>query len=75
VLAADPETQLAAPAGEPGLLRVIDLANRGSVLAVQTEDLAIVTGERSFQLLGRAPAATAKGCSLSAEDLFDSESV
>lgn len=69
VLAIDPQTQRTVPPGEPGLLRIIDLANRGSTIAVQTEDVAIVHGQREFTLLGRAAAATPKGCSLSAEDL------
>ena len=36
-----PETGLEAAAGEAGLIRVFDLANVYSVLAVQTEDLGI----------------------------------
>ena len=51
--------------GGTGLLRVIDLANLRSVLAVQTEDLAIRRG-RGFELLGRAPGAEPRGCSLAA---------
>lgn len=58
-----PETGLEAAAGEAGLIRVFDLANVYSVLAVQTEDLGI-SGEGGFELLGRAPAAEARGCSL-----------
>jgi hypothetical protein len=49
--------------GEVGLLRVVDLANVRSVMAVQTEDLVIRRGE-GFVLLGRLPRAEAKGCSL-----------
>jgi hypothetical protein len=49
--------------GETGLLRVLDLANVRSVLAVQTEDLAVRRGE-GFELVGRVPAAEARGCSL-----------
>lgn len=49
--------------GGTGLLRVLDLANVRSVLAVQTEDLAVRRGE-GFELLGRVPAAEARGCSL-----------
>ncbi|MDD4889080.1 MAG: hypothetical protein PHU85_04055 [Phycisphaerae bacterium] len=69
VLAIDPETQQPVPPGEPSLLRVIDLANRGSCIAVQTEDLVVVHDEQTFELLGRAPSAPPKGCSLTAEDL------
>lgn len=49
--------------GETGLLRVLDLANVRAVLAVQTEDLAVRRGA-GFELLGRVPAAEARGCSL-----------
>lgn len=53
--------------GETGILKLYDLANVGSVLAIQTEDLAIKT-ESSFILIGRDPAAVARGCSRSADD-------
>ncbi|MCG3181375.1 MAG: hypothetical protein BIFFINMI_03762 [Phycisphaerae bacterium] len=72
VAAIDPETRRPVPAGEPGLLKFIDLANRGSAIAVQTEDLGVVRGDRAFALIGRAPAAPPKGCSLSADDLLKS---
>ena len=49
--------------GETGLLRIVDLANVWSVMAIQTEDLAVRCGT-GFQLAGRAPAAEARGCSL-----------
>ena len=49
--------------GETGLVRIFDLANVFSVLAVQTEDLAIRRGD-GFELLGRAAAAEPRGCSL-----------
>lgn len=58
-----PETGQPAPPGEAGLLRVFDLANAGSVLAIQTEDLAR-PAEDGFVLLGRAEGAAARGCSL-----------
>ena len=59
----DPETGLRCPEGSPGLLRILDLANVASVIAVQTEDLAIQRGD-GFELLGRAVKAEARGCSL-----------
>jgi hypothetical protein len=51
--------------GEPGLIRIWDLANVWSVLCVQTEDLAVRRGS-GFELLGRAPRAEPRGCSLMA---------
>ncbi len=48
-----------------GLIRIIDLANVYSVMAIQTEDLGI-RREVGFELLGRVPAAEPRGCSLMA---------
>jgi hypothetical protein len=60
-----PETGREVAAGETGLLRVFDLANVFSVMAIQTEDLAIRRGD-GFDLLGRAQLAEPRGCSLMA---------
>jgi hypothetical protein len=49
--------------GETGLIRVFDLANVFSVMAVQTEDLGIRRAN-GFELVGRASFAEARGCSL-----------
>jgi hypothetical protein len=51
--------------GETGLIRVFDLANVYSVLAIQTEDLGIRHGD-GFVLAGRAVLAEPRGCSLMA---------
>ena len=58
-----PETGGEVAEGETGLLRIVDLANVASVLCLQTEDLVVRRGD-GFQLLGRRPAAEARGCSL-----------
>jgi hypothetical protein len=58
-----PETGSEVKEGQAGLLQILDLANVYSIAAVQTEDVAIRIGE-SFQLLGRAENAIARGCSL-----------
>ncbi|MFM1767659.1 MAG: hypothetical protein RJA22_188 [Verrucomicrobiota bacterium] len=63
-----PETGAEVPDGGAGLLRVVDLANVASVVAVQTADLARREGN-GFTLLGRAPAAEARGCSLLSMEL------
>jgi hypothetical protein len=62
-LVISPENGRLVNEGEIGLIRVIDLANVWSVLAVQTEDLGIRRGDR-FELIGRAAASEARGCSL-----------
>jgi len=58
-----PETGCEADEGEAGLIRVFDLANVSSVMALQTEDLAVRRGD-GFELLGRAANVEPRGCSL-----------
>lgn len=58
-----PETGREVGDGETGLIRIYDLANVWSAMAVQTEDLAVRRGDR-FELLGRAAFAEPRGCSL-----------
>ncbi len=60
-----PETGEPVADGETGLIQVFDLANVRSVMAVQTEDLAVRRSE-GFELLGRAQSAELRGCSLAA---------
>ncbi len=60
-----PETGQEVAEGETGLIRVFDLANVFSVLAIQTEDLAVRRAD-GFELLGRAALAEPRGCSLMA---------
>jgi hypothetical protein len=71
-VAVDPETLEALPDGEKGLLRHVDLANALSVLAVQTEDLGIVTGGY-LELHGRQPGAEPRGCALALAHLLEGE--
>jgi hypothetical protein len=59
-----PENGAEVPEGEVGLVRVYDLANAGSVIAIQTEDVAMRAPRRGFKLRGRAAQAEARGCSL-----------
>jgi Acyl-protein synthetase, LuxE len=56
------------PSGEIGALVHVDLANRSSCIAIQTEDLGLQTAS-GLALLGREVDAPARGCSLGAEDL------
>jgi len=58
-----PETGQEVKEGEIGLLRVYDLANVYSVMAIETQDLARRCGS-GFELIGRTEAAEARGCSL-----------
>ena len=60
-----PETGRAVGEGETGLIRVADLANVYSVMAIQTEDLGTRCRD-GFGLAGRATLAEPRGCSLMA---------
>jgi hypothetical protein len=68
-VAVDPETLDPLPAGRTGLLRHVDLANLGSVAAIQTEDLGRVD-EHGLVLEGRAAGATPRGCSIAMDLLL-----
>lgn len=57
------------PRGVVGALVHVDLANRSSCVAIQTEDLGVATGEGGVILLGREQGAELRGCSLDAERL------
>ncbi len=64
------------PNGIVGAIRHVDLANRGSVIAIETEDLGALVGhstgaeEAGLVLLGREQGAELRGCSLDAETLL-----
>ncbi len=59
-----------APEHEIGAIAVVDLANSGSVLALQTADLGRRVGD-GFDVLGREPGAEARGCSIATDLLLD----
>lgn len=65
----DPETLHPVSLGTQGLLSHFDLANLGSVSAILTEDLGVEADE-GFRVLGRAPGAEPRGCSLTMEELL-----
>jgi len=69
----DPATHREVPDGATGILRIYDLANLGSVLAIQTRDLAVRRGD-NFELLGRDPSALPRGCSRSADEMLSASS-
>lgn len=64
-----PETGHAAQEGETGLIRIFDLANVFSAMAIQTEDLGI-RRTAGFELIGRAALSEPRGCSLQSADLI-----
>ena len=65
----DPETLEPVEPGAVGILRHYDLANLGSVFAVQTEDLGREV-EGGFVVLGRAGGAPPRGCSIAMDLLL-----
>ncbi len=69
VRSVDPQTLTILPEGERGLLRFWDLANVDSISVVQTADVGVVRGG-AVVLAGRAPGATARGCSLAVDEVL-----
>jgi hypothetical protein len=57
------------PPGIVGALVHVDLANRSSCVAIQTEDLGAVLDDGGLVLIGREHGAELRGCSLDAESL------
>lgn len=68
--ALDPADLAALPPGRPGLLAHFDLANAASVCHLLTEDYGHTTEDGGVRLLGRAPGAELRGCSLAAESFL-----
>jgi hypothetical protein len=71
VVPVDPETLSPVGLGKVGLARFIDLANVDSAVAILTRDL-VRRNELGVELLGRAPGALPRGCSLAVEALLES---
>jgi hypothetical protein len=68
VRAVSPQTYQEVPSGEVGLAHFLDLANVDSCISVLTQDQVRHVGG-GIQLLGRAPKAPPRGCSLPFEAL------
>jgi hypothetical protein len=72
--AVDPETLRPLPAGTPGILRHMDLANLHSIASLQTADLGVVHTDGGIEVLGRATGAEERGCSIAVDELLDAMS-
>ena len=70
VLIIDPESGKEVAVGKSGIVRLFDLANVGSVIGIQTADMAIRRKE-GFELLGRDPAAVPRGCSRRTDEMLN----
>ena len=66
----DPATNREALPGKTGMIRIIDLANVWSVLAVQTQDLGWSGSDGTFRLIGRDPNALPRGCSRAVDEIL-----
>jgi Acyl-protein synthetase, LuxE len=69
VVPVDPETLAPVPEGAVGIARIEDLANVDSAFAVLTQDAVRRIGDR-FELLGRAPGAPPRGCSIALDEML-----
>jgi hypothetical protein len=65
----DPERGDDAQPGTLGVVTIVDLANTGSVLAIQTADLGRGVDD-GFEVIGREPGAEARGCSIAADEML-----
>ena len=71
VVPVDPDTLEAVPDGEVGIAKIIDLMNVDSAVAVLTQDqVRRVPNGEGFELLGRAPGAPSRGCSIAIDELL-----
>jgi hypothetical protein len=71
-LVVDPETLQEVPPGQTGILRHFDLANAGSVMAVQTEDLGHTVGD-GFEITGRVLGSEPRGCALTLDEFLSAQ--
>jgi hypothetical protein len=69
----DPDRRTAVASGDVGQIVVYDLANTGSIFAIQTADLGRPVGD-GFEVLGREPGAEARGCSIAADAMLGERS-
>lgn len=69
VIPVDPETLEPVPDGEIGIAKIIDLLNVDSAVAIVTQDR-VRRRDGSFELLGRAPGAPSRGCSIAIDELL-----
>jgi hypothetical protein len=72
----DPESGREVQAGEVGMVRIQDLANTGSIAALETADLGRAVLDDAgevigFDILGRATGAEARGCSIATDVMLE----
>ncbi len=75
----DPTTEESVAPGEVGLIVIHDLANTGSIAAIQTADLGRAVSDTSgktigFTVLGRFEGAEERGCSIATDIMLEASS-
>lgn len=73
VVPVDPDTLAPVADGEIGIAKIIDLMNVDGAVAVLTQDRVKRVGQgptAGFELLGRAPGAPPRGCSIAIDELL-----
>jgi hypothetical protein len=71
VIPVDPDSLEPVREGEVGIAKIVDLMNVDSAVAVLTHDrVRRLPGEGGFELLGRAPGAPPRGCSIAIDELL-----
>lgn len=69
VVPVDPETGAPVAEGDVGIAKILDLMNVDSAVAVLTQDRVRRSGD-GFELLGRAPGAPPRGCSIAIDEIL-----
>jgi len=69
VVPVDPDTLAPVADGCVGIAKILDLMNVDSAVAILTQDQVRRSGD-GFELLGRAPGAVPRGCSIAIEELL-----
>jgi hypothetical protein len=72
VVPVDPDTLAPVAHGEVGIAKILDLMNVDSAVAVLTQDQ-VRRVDEGFELLGRAPGAVPRGCSIAIDELLGRE--
>lgn len=70
VFPVDPETLAPVADGAIGLAKIVDCLNIDSAVAILTQDRVRRTSATTFELLGRAPGAPSRGCSIAIDELL-----
>jgi Acyl-protein synthetase, LuxE len=73
VIPVDPDTLVPVPDGAVGIAKILDLMNVDSAVAVLTQDQVRRVGS-GFELLGRAPGAPPRGCSIAIDEILGRDS-